>query len=54
MSLREWVDNEMHKEYGKTTVRNSKSKHLNTALMATNKKKRATLDSIAQARAKLY
>ncbi|MGB9236842.1 MAG: hypothetical protein WCC04_20730 [Terriglobales bacterium] len=54
MSLREWVDNEMHKNYGKTTVRNPKKEHLNTALMKRSEAKRASLDSIAQARAKLY
>jgi hypothetical protein len=54
MSLRVWVDNEMHKDNGKTTVRNPKKKHLNTALMARSKAKRASLESIATVRAKLY
>lgn len=48
------MDNEMHKNNGKATVRNPKKKHLNTALMARSKKKRASLENIAQARAKLY
>jgi len=54
MSLREWVDNEMHKSHGKATVRDPKKKHLNAALMERSKAKRANLESIAQARAKLY
>ena len=54
MSLRVWVDNEMRKSTGKTTGRDPKKKHLNTALMKHNKAKRASLESIAKARAKLY
>jgi hypothetical protein len=54
MSLREWVDNEMHKSYGKTTVRSTKGKHLNKSLMQRSKLKRASMEKIAHARAKLY
>ena len=54
MSLRAWVDGEMNKKNGKTTVRNPKKKQLNTALLERSKTKRASLESIAEARAKLY
>ncbi len=54
MSLRQWVDNEMRKTHGKATVRDPKKKHLNAPLMARSKAKRASMESIAQTRAKLY
>jgi hypothetical protein len=54
MSLRAWVDSEMHEEYGKPTVRISKSKGLSAELVKRHAAKRATLDRIAVARAKLY
>ncbi|MGA2021275.1 MAG: hypothetical protein ABSH02_11850 [Candidatus Sulfotelmatobacter sp.] len=54
MSLREWVDNEMCKRNGKATVRGPKAKRLNKELMDRRGTKRANMESIAQARAKLY
>jgi hypothetical protein len=54
MSLRVWVDNEVRKNTGKTTVRNPKKKYRNAALMKRNKAKRASLESIARARGKLF
>jgi hypothetical protein len=52
-SLREWVDNYMAEAAGKTTVRADRHA-LNEELMAHCKAKRASLDVISQARAKLY
>ena len=52
-SLREWVDNYMAEAAGKTTVRANRHA-LNEELMAHCKAKRANLDVISQARAKLY
>jgi hypothetical protein len=52
-SLREWVDNYMAEAAGKTTVRANRHA-LNEELMAHCKAKRASLDVISQARAKLY
>jgi hypothetical protein len=52
-SLREWVDNYMVESAGKTTVRANRHA-LNEELMAHCKAKRASLDAISQARAKLY
>jgi hypothetical protein len=54
MSLREWVDGVMHKKHAKTTVRDPKNKHLNTALMERSKKKRASMERVATAQGKLY
>lgn len=54
MSLRVWVDNEMCKTYGKATVRTPKGKRLTKALTDRRRTKRASLESIAKARAKLY
>lgn len=52
-ALRVHVDNEMHKSYGKTSVRTPKQPS-NLALLKRCKAKRATMDSISRARAKLY
>jgi hypothetical protein len=52
-SLREWVDNYMAESAGKTTVRANRHA-LNEELMAHCRAKRASLDVISQARAKLY
>ena len=52
-SLREWVDNYMAEAAGKTTVRADRHA-LNEELLAHCKAKRASLDVISQARAKLY
>jgi hypothetical protein len=52
-SLREWVDNYMAEAAGKTTVRANRHA-LNEELLAHCKAKRASLDVISQARAKLY
>jgi len=52
-SLREWVDNYMAESAGKTTVRANR-RALNEELLAHCKAKRASLDVISQARAKLY
>jgi len=52
-SLREWVDNYMAESAGKTTVRANRHA-LNEELLAHCKAKRASLDAISQARAKLY
>jgi hypothetical protein len=52
-SLREWVDNYMAESTGKTTVRANRQA-LNEELLAHCKAKRASLDVISQARAKLY
>jgi hypothetical protein len=52
-SLREWVDNYMAQSAGKTTVRANRQ-GLNEELMAHCRAKRASLDVISQARAKLY
>jgi hypothetical protein len=52
-SLREWVDNYMAEATGKTTVRANRHA-LNEELLAHCKAKRASLDVISQARAKLY
>ena len=52
-SLREWVDNTMAESAGKTTVRANRHA-LNEELLAHCKAKRASLDVISQARAKLY
>jgi len=52
-SLREWVDNYMAESAGKTTVRANRHA-LNEELLAHCKAKRASLDVISQARAKLY
>jgi hypothetical protein len=52
-SLREWVDNYMAEATGKTTVRANRHA-LNEELLAHCKDKRASLDVISQARAKLY
>jgi len=52
-SLREWVDNYMAESAGKTTVRANRHAP-NEELMAHCKAKRASLDVISQARAKLY
>jgi hypothetical protein len=52
-SLREWVDNYMAEAAGKTTVRANRHP-LNEELMAHCRAKRASLDVISQARAKLY
>jgi len=52
-SLREWVDNYMAESAGKTTVRTDRHA-LNEELMAHCRAKRASLDVISQARAKLY
>jgi hypothetical protein len=54
MSLRVWVDNEMHKSNKKTTVRGPKGKRLSKALTDRRRTKRSNLESIAKARAKLY
>lgn len=54
MSLRAWVDGEMHKEYGKATVRNKKSEPLSAVLLKRHKEKRANLERFAAAKAKLY
>jgi hypothetical protein len=52
-SLREWVDNYMAESAGKTTLRANRHA-LNEELLAHCKAKRASLDVISQARAKLY
>jgi len=52
-SLREWVDNYMAESAGKTTVRADRHS-LNEELLAHCRAKRASLDVISQARAKLY
>jgi len=52
-SLRVRVDNEMRKHTGKATVRGPKQPS-NTALLKRCKTKRANLESIAEARGKLY
>jgi hypothetical protein len=52
-SLREWVDNYMAESAGKTTVRANRHA-LNEELLAHCKAKRASLDVISQAKAKLY
>jgi hypothetical protein len=52
-SLREWVDNYMAESAGKTTVRANRHA-LNEELLAHCRAKRASLDVISQARAKLY
>jgi hypothetical protein len=52
-SLREWVDNYMAESAEKTTVRANRHA-LNEELLAHCKAKRASLDVISQARAKLY
>jgi hypothetical protein len=52
-SLRVWVDNEMRKSSGKTTVRTPKQPS-NLALLKRCKAKRINMDSIAKVRAKLY
>jgi len=54
LSLREWVDNEMHKKHGKTTVRTPKGKSESAKIIERHKEKRANLESIAVARSKLY
>lgn len=53
-SLRSWIDGVMHKENGKTTVSNQKRKPLEVGLVKRHKDKRANLESIATARARLY
>jgi hypothetical protein len=52
-SLRVWMDNEMRKSSGKTTVRTAKQP-TNLALLKRSKAKRINLANIATARAKLY
>jgi hypothetical protein len=52
-SLRVWMDNEMRKSAGKTTVRSPKQP-LNAAMLKLCKTKRTNLDAIAKVRAKLY
>jgi hypothetical protein len=52
-ALRVYVDNEMQKHTGKTSVRTPKQPS-NPALLKRCKAKRAYMDSIAQVRAKLY
>jgi hypothetical protein len=54
LSLREWVDNEMQRRYGKTTVRTPKGKGESAKIIERHKEKRANLESIAAARSKLY
>jgi hypothetical protein len=51
---REWVDNVMHTTHGKTRVRIPEKGHLNERLMERGKAKRASLEKIAEGRAKLY
>jgi len=53
LSLREWVDNNMHAKYGKTTVRSAHGV-LNKQLMAHCQAKRASLEKISESRAKIY
>jgi hypothetical protein len=53
-SLRVWIDAEMHKNFGKATVRDPKNKIMNAPLMECARAKRANLDRISVARAKLY
>jgi hypothetical protein len=53
LSLRVWVDSVMHKSHEKSTVRNSRSQ-LNKGLMERVKVHRAALNSISEARAKMY
>jgi hypothetical protein len=54
MSLRVWLDSQMHKQYGKATVRISKGKPLSAAVVKRHTAKRASLERIAEARARLY
>jgi hypothetical protein len=54
ISLRAWVDSEMHKKYGKSTVRVPKGKGLSAALIKRHTMKRASLERIAEARARMY
>lgn len=54
VSLRAWVDGEMHKRYGKGTVRSKQSKPLSAAVMKRHAEKRASLERFAEAKAKLY
>lgn len=53
LSLRAWVDGIMHKSKGKTTVRTEKQRP-NAGLLKRCKAKQAVLNSISEARAKLY
>ena len=54
MSLRGWVDSQMHKQYGKATVRILTGKRLSSAVLKRHTAKRESLERIAEARAKLY
>ena len=54
MSLRAWVDSEMHNKYGKATVRSPKGEPLAAAIRKRHAAKRENLERIAEARAKLY
>ena len=54
LSLRGWVDNQMHQANAKATVRSTKSKHLVKALADRRRIKRASMQSIAVAQGKLY
>jgi hypothetical protein len=54
LALRVWVDNQMHKTHGKETVRDTKSKHLVKAVADRRRTKRASMESIAVARGKMY
>lgn len=54
MSLRVWVDSEMHKQYGKPTVRIQTGEGLSPTLIERHAAKRASLERIAAARAELY
>jgi hypothetical protein len=54
LALRVWVDNQMHKDQAKESVRSTKSKHLNKAVADRRRTKRASMESIAVARGKMY
>jgi hypothetical protein len=54
MSLRGWVDSWMHKEYGKATVLIAKGKPLSPDVVKRHTAKRASMERIAELRAKLY
>jgi hypothetical protein len=54
LSLRLWVDAQMHNKYGKPTVRTEKGPELSASLVKRHAAKRASMDRVAEARAKLY
>jgi hypothetical protein len=54
MSLRALIDSRMHEDYGNATVRITKGKPLSASLVKRHTAKRASMERIAEARAKQY